>query len=1183
MREKINEAVRGNFQYEKSEIAVAPKELHLEVNAGEQCEGSFVVTNHLGREMRGAVTSDCHFMEFKEEMYQGVENEIFYCFHGENILSGETIKGHIQILSDCGTRTIPFQATVGVPSCQVSSGRIRDLFHFTNLAKEETAEASTLFRSPHFADVFLYRDKANLALYRGLSQGSSKGMAMEEFLIAIHKKLPIQISINKTSFQYSECEKEFMAQFVITKNNWGYGEYHIKSDSEFIVPERKIVWTDDFIGDNYSVSFVVKPELMLPGRNYARIVVSSVRQKIEITIVADKNSANREIVRKKKAKQEKTLRLMQLYVDFGIGKITSEEYIQEVSSIINTIEQSEASVDTQIFRIHLGIMEHCDQMVKAGLANLEARLPELEQGNTEIYCSYLYLKGLWTDDEETIQSCVSKIREKYKADKTNWKLLWFLLYLDPSYRSERRKYDRLLKQLERNCYSPILYLEVCSIVNDSPDLLMTLTDGLLRALHWGCRQGFLEKEAALRYCYLSGKLRDFSNVVWKDMEQIYEKYPEDEVLAAICKMLMKGQITSSKAFRWYNLGVEHNLKLTDLYEYYMYSIDEKQQMKLQDSTLLYFLYDNHLTVSKKAMLYAYVIRHKAALGDIYEAYLPVMKEYTFRQLEASKISSNLAVLYEEFITEETLTEVVAKELPKVMFAHEIICNNRDIVGVYVTHSEIEGEEFVPFVNGKAIVSIFTENYSIFLADSIDNRYALSIDYTANKLLNLDYLAEKCLERNSDDYRLILYLYDKAERLNQVGKNVMEVRRKVLEIPNLNRHYYRKSFCALIRYYFDNFESELLDTALEQLDWDLVSSTERKQFIEYCAIRRVFPKAMEGIMRYGYEEIDEKRLLQIASETFAEQIEQENATLVKLAWHIFKSGHFDENMMRYLCRYYSGGIHEMTSIWKFAKGFEIETGGFEERILGQIIFTGEMSPEGYEVFYQYYEMGKDKRLIWGFMKFIAYQYLVQNWMIPKKMFEYFYKEVQVQENIFCLIACLKYFSQRKDLSEEEMKFADYHVNQLYEKNMIFPFFRDFYGRISLPVHILDEHYVEYIANPEYEVNIHYLISSGYNEGQYVKETMRDVFQGIRVKEFVLFHDEILQYYISEVRPEGEVITQSVSVSFDETMDNERTSSRYHLINLMMIAQEMNEEKTLIDMMREYAEVKECTKSLFKPIL
>ena len=95
-------------------------------------------------------------------------------------------------------------------------------------------------------------------------------------------------------------------------------------------------------------------------------------------------------------------------------------------------------------------------------------------------------------------------------------------------------------------------------------------------------------------------------------------------------------------------------------------------------------------------------------------------------------------------------------------------------------------------------------------------------------------------------------------------------------------------------------------------------------------------------------------------------------------------------------------------------------------------------------------------------------------------------------------------------------------------------------------------------------------------------MRDVFQGIRVKEFVLFQDEILQYYISELRPEGEVITKSVSVKFDETMDNERTSSRYHMLNLMMIAQEMNEENTLIDMMREYVETRECVNTLFKPM-
>ena len=112
--------------------------------------------------------------------------------------------------------------------------------------------------------------------------------------------------------------------------------------------------------------------------------------------------------------------------------------------------------------------------------------------------------------------------------------------------------------------------------------------------------------------------------------------------------------------------------------------------------------------------------------------------------------------------------------------------------------------------------------------------------------------------------------------------------------------------------------------------------------------------------------------------------------------------------------------------------------------------------------------------------------------------------------------------------------------------------------------------------------HYMISSGYEKGEYVTETMRDVFYGQRVKEFVLFQDEMLQYYISEVRPEGEVITKSASVRFDESMDNERRSSRYHMLNLMMIAQEMNEENTLIDMMKEYVETKESVNRLFKPL-
>lgn len=1182
MREKVNQAAKGIFEYNSSPLCLSVIELSIEVNAGESSQGVFVVSNKKERPMRGEVTSDCHFLEFTESLFQGVNNEIQYTFHGETLLPGDTVKGNISVVTDCGTKKLPFSVSVGVPSCEVSSGKIRDLFHFTNLAKEHSDEAATLFRNPHFEEVFLYRDNVNIALYQGLSKGASKGMAMEEFLIAIHKKLPIQLSVNKTSFQYENCERSFTDKFVIMKNNWGFGEYHIQSDNAFVVPEHKIIWTDDFMGNSYSMPFLIDTEKMLPGQNYARITVSTVRQKIEITVTAHKVSADHSKVCERREEQKNLYQLMHWYLEFCMGHISNEDYLRNVGDIVYTMEQAGMSLITQLFRIHLGIMEHREQMVRNGLSFLETQEEKLRKNDVVLYCAYQYLKGLWADDDDIITACIRDIESYYQKNSDNWKLLWFLLYLSPVYRSERKKYEAIVKQLQYSCHSPILFLEVCSILNEMPELLNELTPGLCEAIHWGTKQKYLNKEVALRYCYLAGKLREYSKVVRQDLCSLYEEFPEEEILVSICKMLMKGQVTSQDAFYWYNLGVERNLKLTDLYEYYMYSIDESQQMKLKDSTLLYFLYDNHLTVAKKAMLYAYVVRNKKSIGETYQSYRSVMEEFTLRQLASGRISNNLAVLYEEFIQEECINEQIAKQLPAVMFCHEVICENPDIVGVYVTHRELTGEEFVPFQNGKAIVRIFTENYQIFLADKLDNRYALSIDYTANKLLHLDHLAAKCLEKNGEDYRLLLYLYDKAERLNQQGKDIIDIRRRVLDIPNLSDYHYKKAFCSLVRYYYDNFEGELLDATLEKLDWSMVNPADRNQFVEYCAVRRFFDKAMEGVLQFGYKKIDGKRLLKISSETFAREIDQEDVSLVKLAWYIFQTGHFDENMMRYLCRYFSGCVHEMVQIWKYAKGFSIETADFSERILGQIVFAEEMSPDAYEVFYDYYEVGKDKRLIWAFMKFISYKYLVHNWLLPKKVFQYFYREVQLQENIFCLIAVLKYMSQKKELTQEEVQFADYNINKLYEKKMIFPFFRDFYGKLSLPVHILDEYYVEYTANPEYEVKIHYLISSGYETGEYVTETMRDIFSGIRVKEFVLFQDEILQYYISEIRPEGEVITKSVSVRFDETMDNERTSSRYHMLNLMMIAQEMNEEGTLIDLMKEYVEMKESVNMLFRPL-
>ena len=55
MRDKISKAANGIFEYAASEPVISLSELQIEVNAGENVQGSFTVTNEASEPMRGEV------------------------------------------------------------------------------------------------------------------------------------------------------------------------------------------------------------------------------------------------------------------------------------------------------------------------------------------------------------------------------------------------------------------------------------------------------------------------------------------------------------------------------------------------------------------------------------------------------------------------------------------------------------------------------------------------------------------------------------------------------------------------------------------------------------------------------------------------------------------------------------------------------------------------------------------------------------------------------------------------------------------------------------------------------------------------------------------------------------------------------------------------------------------------
>lgn len=308
LKDKIERFSKGEFEYELPTIHLSEKEINISVETGKAYEGSFIITNSSHRCMKGVLYSSSKLFDIKNSSFCGEENIINYQFRAEYISEEEKIQGEINIVSDCGELVLPFEVQIEAPYCTTSMGKIKDMFHFANLAKVDWSEAKKVFKSDDFKRLLLYREDKYNVLYQNLRKSSSTSQALEEFLIAIRKKSRIHLKIDKVILEYQVSTESFMDKLVLTKDHWGYAEIKVSTDVPFIRLEQKFVWADSFIGSTYQISFVVDPKHMRKGNNFGRLFIKTVYQTITVDILC---KCNQNIV----ARDEKRLQRKQFEIN----------------------------------------------------------------------------------------------------------------------------------------------------------------------------------------------------------------------------------------------------------------------------------------------------------------------------------------------------------------------------------------------------------------------------------------------------------------------------------------------------------------------------------------------------------------------------------------------------------------------------------------------------------------------------------------------------------------------------------------------------------------------------------------------------------------------------------------------------------------------------------------------------
>ena len=305
-----------------------------------------------------------------------------------------------------------------------------------------------------------------------------------------------------------------------------------------------------------------------------------------------------------------------------------------------------------------------------------------------------------------------------------------------------------------------------------------------------------------------------------------------------------------------------------------------------------------------------------------------------------EVGENYAVLYQEFLLEPMGRED-AEKIAEKLFTSRLYCDDPKVREVIVCHSQLAEQEIYPCVKGVAYPRIYTEDAVLLFRDEKQRCYASTVHYNLKKLLDECDALDGILKRGAEDTGALLHYCERHE----LNADNLEYFQKLAETEACTEEYRNSLRKQILDFYAAHVDGEDMDRYLYKLDYRRYMEADRKVLLEVLISRRMFRQAMSLVEEYGYEGIELSSLLKLTSRMILKSDMAEDDELLALASEVYREGKYDEVILHYLMLYRFGPVGELISIWKSARGFEMDTYDLEERILELLIFTSDYRKEG----------------------------------------------------------------------------------------------------------------------------------------------------------------------------------------------------------------------------------------------
>lgn len=1174
MRRRLEQLLNESFEYDPPRLRVEPAALEGSAQEGEILRGSVLVSHPEGKRCKGFVySSNVRVLPQPADFYSP-KSEIRYQVDLTGLAPGRKVEGALTICSELGEVSVPYCFHVKEAAPQ---GQTMDTDALAALARTDLSTAAEVYASERFGTLVRSGSYEALTIREALRGEAEPKHALEQFLIAEGKKEIIELALSRETQRIVNPSGTVQEEITLTKSTWGYMEISVSSDARFLRVEKKQLTTEDFIGSEYSLRYIIDSNFLHAGRNFGRITVHTCYQTLAFELCVEvRKEAD---LRAHRVQNVMIKRAACLYLDYRLGKIDLREWTERTHRVIESYKRAGGKeILADLLQVFVLQADGKRASAERELHRIEKNPGILEDANAQAV--WLYLSTFFTRDEDYRMRVREQMRELHLQKRSSWLILWLNLYLlEDEQGGDAGKLEKIIRHVEQFQANPILLLEGMQIVRSNPFLLHEWTKGVRMLVNWAVKKNIPDERLVLHSMNLIRRKGGYDAVTFHMLDRCYRETRMDDVLAVQVQMAIAGEKTDEKYFPLYQTAVARDLKITGLYEYYMQTMSEVRIEQMPQVIRRYFVLNETMDWRKKARIYRYLSDSEESIPQIFNAMRQGLEKFVTDQIQMGHINEDLSVLISRYLTHRMITPQLARKLLRLLFTFEVDCLSPDMKKVIVADTRRSRESMCLITDHMAQVRIYSEQSRILLEDEQGRRYTSTALYMARHLLDDTALMNQCVQAAADDPSLVMFFTLNPRVKQPITHKTLKYYIEASRMAAFSENYREQLKKWLLSYYYDNPQEETLSVFLRESDADTYARIDRGKYLALLTQDGRYERAWTVLEKYGMQDVELNLLMRILSQMVIAKEYEEDRSLLGCAASLFAAGKVEEHILIYLLMYYEGPVDSMKNVWQAGKEYGLETINLEKKILSLILFMRQGSENTEQIYRSYRRSLGSRRICQAYVILRCYEYLVKGSPVLETVFEDCLTDYQKGGKLpdVCALALLQYLSRLPVYTKEQEEAAVSLLGQYAGRGIRFAFFQRFPYAMRKELGCEDRVFCEAVASPKSTVKLFY--RTRYENAPFMEITMKDVFEGIHVKEFILFEGEQLECFTEETKEDGSKHVSSHRFLKAGKIPEELQDSRYGRLTQMAAHLKEGREETFREELKEYRQLDSLTKEIF----